>query len=168
MCKDVLMSFSPPFPFSQLPHNIPGLMNQARILTFFLVMLDSALNPNHQRGFEGLNETDNCNTCIEHGNTTAWVIYIHIYILFLVLLFHLNISTVKKGSGFEIVENKCIFVHQSYPWLLFQSLFFLDFLLARSSLSSEFPLPYLSLQLCSSGPCMHMECQQRNVLRQDF
>lgn len=43
-------------------------------------------------------------------------IYIYIYILFLVLLFHLNISTVKKttkkGSGFEIVENKCIFVHQ--------------------------------------------------------
>lgn len=129
----------PDVPFSSLslpsaPTHISGLMNQTRILTFLLVMLDNALNPNHHRGFKGLNETDNCNICIEHSNTTAWVIYIHIYILFLVLLFHLNISTVKKGSGFEIVENKCIFVHQSSPWLLFQSLFFLDFLLAKSSL----------------------------------
>lgn len=164
-CPDVLFSS---LPLQSAPTPIPGLMSWTRILTFFLMMLDSALNPNHHRGFKGLNETDNCNTCIEHSNTTAWVIYIHIYILFLVLLFHLNISTVKKGSGFEIVENKCIFVHQSYPWLLFQSFFFLDFLLAKSSFSSEFPLPYLSLQLCCSGSCMHMECQKRNVLRQDF
>lgn len=99
-----------------------GLKKQTRILTSLLIMLDSALNPNHNHGFKGLNEADNCNTCIKHSNTNAWVISIHIYILFLVLLFHLNIFTVKKkGSGFEIVENKCIFVHQSYLCLLFQS-----------------------------------------------
>lgn len=60
---------------------------------------------------------DNCNTCTKHWNPNAWVISIYtvyVHILFLVLLFHLNISTVKKDSGFEIVENKCIFVHQSY------------------------------------------------------
>lgn len=44
---------------------------------------------------------------------SIYTVYVHI--LFLILLFHLNISTVKKkDSGFEIVENKCIFVHQSY------------------------------------------------------
>lgn len=49
--------------------------------------------------FQGLNGADNCNTCTKHWNTNAWVISIYtvyVHILFLVLLFHLNISTVKK------------------------------------------------------------------------
>lgn len=56
--------------------------------------------------------------CTKHWNTVhesyLYIYTVYVHILFLVLLFHLNISTVKKDSGFEIVENKCIFVHQSY------------------------------------------------------
>lgn len=64
-------------------------------------------------------------------------IYIYIYTV-LGFIVPFEYFYCKKGSGFEIVENKCIFVHQSYSWLLFQSLFFSSFLFALSSLDSPF------------------------------
>lgn len=51
--------------------------------------------------FQGLNGADNCNTCTKYWNTNAWVMSIYtvyVHILFLILLFHLNISTVKKKT----------------------------------------------------------------------
>lgn len=49
-------------------------------------------------------------------------IYTYIYtVLGFIVPFEYFYCKKKKGSGFEIVENKCIFVHQSYLCLLFQS-----------------------------------------------
>ena len=165
MCEDVLFSS---LSLQSVPTHIPALTNKTRILTSLLMMSDNALNPNHDHG--GLNEADNCNTCIKQSNTNAWIIYIHIYILFLVLLFHLNISTVKKAVVLKLLKiNVFLYIRVTTGC---------SFSLCSSQISSWWSLlclHWISLAISSpptlsviQGHAKHLEGDHRNVIRQDF